>query len=283
MLRLASFGYLCEIKMEKVSIIMPLYNCEKFLKHSIQSVQNQTYDNWELIIVDDASTDNSLEEAQLLAEKDSHIHIHSLTQNKGVGYARNVAISFAKGRYLAFLDSDDLWAKHKLEKQIDFMQSDDIGLSHTGYAFIDEKGQLLPTGIIHVDQSVNLLRYLKTTQIGMSTVMIDRKKFPNISFPSDRRLSEDASTWVPLLRQGEYFHGMDEVLMLYRVRENQLSSNKIKMAKRTFQRYMNEDSIPFYKRLSCFFNYAYHGVEKRVTNNNLNQALILENFNCRAR
>ena len=269
--------------MKKVSIILPLYNCEKFLKYTVQSVQNQTYDNWELIIVDDASTDNSVQEAFLSAKEDKRIHLYESVNNQGAGAARNTAIKYADGDYLAFIDSDDLWAKNKLEKQVNFMESNNIGLSHTGYAYIDEKGKLLPTGIVHVDASVNLLKYLKTTQIGMSTVMIDRHKFPNISFPTDRLLSEDASTWVPLLRRGEYFHGMDEVLMLYRVRENQLSRNKIKMAKGTFHRYMNEESIPFYKRLTCFFSYAYHGVEKRVTNNNHDQNLILENFNCRAR
>lgn len=269
--------------MEKVSVIMPVYNCEKFLKHTLHSVQRQTYTNWELIVVNDASNDKSLDVILSFAKEDQRIKVYNHTQNLGVGIARNDAISQATGRYLAFLDADDLWSKHKLYKQISFMHNKDIGLSHTSYAFISEKGCLQPTGIVNVDERVNLLKYLKTTQIGMSTVMIDRNKFPNISFPVDRQLAEDASTWVPLLRRGEYFYGLNEVLMLYRIRSKQLSGNKVDMAKNTFQRYMNEDSIPFYKRLSCFFNYAYHGIEKRLTDNNLDQALILENFNCRAR
>ena len=269
--------------MEKVSVIMPVYNCEKFVKYAIHSVQNQTYPNWELIIINDASTDNSLDEVLKFAHEDKRIHVFDYVYNHGVGVCRNAGLSHARGRYVAFLDADDLWAKHKLEKQIAFMQEKDIGLSHTSFAYINEAGDLQPTGIVTVDEKVNLLKYLKTTQIGMSTVMIDRKKFPNIAFPEDRKLCEDASTWTPLLRRGEYFYGVNDVLMLYRVRDNQLSGNKFKMAKNTFLRYMNEESLPFYKRLSCFFNYAYHGVEKRVTNNNLDTKTILENFNCHRR
>jgi len=269
--------------MEKVSVIMPVYNCEKFLKYAIHSVQRQTNENWELIVIDDASSDASLDEVLKFAKQDKRIQVCSMTYNQGVGACRNIGIKHATGKYLAFLDADDLWSKHKLQKQVSFMQEHDYGLSHTGFAYINEKGQLMPTGIVRVDENVNLLKYMKTTQVGMSTVMIDRTKFPDVAFPEDRKLCEDATTWISLLRKGAYFHGVDDVLMLYRVRENQLSGNKLKMAKNTLYRYLNEKSIPFYQRPYCFLNYAYNGFAKRLSKNDLNQSVILDSFNCRER
>ena len=109
--------------MNKISVIMPLYNCEKFVKHSIASVQNQTYPNWELIIVNDASTDNSLAEAERFAAADERIKFLSVAENQGVSYCRNLAIEHATGDYITFLDSDDLWSKHKLERQLSFMEN----------------------------------------------------------------------------------------------------------------------------------------------------------------
>lgn len=269
--------------MEKVSVIMPVYNAGKFLKHSIHSVQLQTYDNWELLIVNDASTDESLAEAKSFAEKDSRIKVFDMHENLGVGACRNFAIARASGRYLAFLDADDLWSKRKLEKHVSFMQENDYALSHTSFAYIDEKGKFLPTGQVIVDRDVNMALYMKTTQIGMSSVMIDHQKIKEVRFPEDRKLCEDATTWMRYLRKGLLFHGLNDVLLLYRIRNKQLSGNKPKMALNTFKRYMKEKKIALYKRFYYFMHYAYNGLEKRLKAQDIDKAQIFKDFNCNQR
>ena len=266
--------------MDKVSVIVPVYNCQKFLKHTVHSVQNQTYTNWEMIIVDDASTDSSLSEAYRLAADEPRIKILRQPENKGVGACRNLAMSHAEGRFLAFLDSDDLWSREKLSKQIAFMKNNDYALSHTSYAFISSRGNVMSLGKVCVDDYVDLPKYMKTTQIGLSSVMIDREKIPTVLFPANRRLSEDAQVWMKLLREGQLFHGLDEVLTLYRVRSKQLSGNKFNMAQNTLRRYWEEKNLPAYKRLYYFLNYAFHGVEKRVNPAQLDIMQIKQNFNC---
>lgn len=271
----------CEkIRMCNVSVILPVYNCEKFLKHTVRSVQNQQYKNWELLIVNDASTDNSLAVAKTLAATDSRIKVFNMKQNQGVAACRNYALKKAAGRYVAFIDSDDLWASQKLNKQLLFMKKHHAALSHTGCLFMDENGDVMAKGQGTVDEKIDLEHYLKTTQIGMSTVMIDRAQIDDIHFPEDRKVCEDARVWVKYLRQGIPFYGLNEYLMMYRVRSNQLSKNKAKMALNTFVRYINEDTLPPYKRLECFGHYAINGFKKRMVKNKLNMAEIYRNFNC---
>lgn len=268
--------------MVNVSVILPVYNCRKFLKHSIQSVLNQTYENWELIVADDASSDGSAEEARRLAEGDSRIKVYTLPENKGVGACRNFAIEQAEGRYLAFLDADDLWAKNKLASQLLFMERKKAALSHTSYSFIDEKGRIMNKGQVDVDECIDLPAYMKTTQIGMSTVMIDRRQIETVLFPYDRELCEDARTWMHFLRRGQKFYGINSVLTLYRVRENQLSKNKAKMAENTLRRYWHERNLPAYKRLFYFMNYACNGVYKRFKQTTISPETAAL-FNCNQR
>lgn len=266
--------------MNKISVIMPVYNCEKFLKHTVRSVLEQTYENWELIIVDDASTDNSLLEARYYEAEDDRIKVFAMPQNSGVSACRNFALERADGDYVAFLDSDDLWSKYKLEKQLVFMQRHDAALSHTSYAFMNERGEVMKNGKVNVDVDVDLPRYMKTTQIGMSSVMIDRRKIPDVVFPKDRELCEDARVWMKFMREGHKFYGLNEVLLLYRVRDGQLSRNKVKMAQNTLRRYWNEKDLPAYKRLAYFLHYACNGIEKRICPAEFDASSVLESFNC---
>ena len=120
--------------MDKVSIILPLYNCEKYVKHTIESVLHQDYKNWELIVVDDASADKSLDEVWQYARQDSRIRVFSSVKNEGVATTRNTALKYVTGKYIAFIDADDLWAKNKLSSQIVFMKKHNAGLSHTSFA-----------------------------------------------------------------------------------------------------------------------------------------------------
>ena len=266
--------------MDKVSIILPVYNCEKYVRQTIESVLNQDYKNWELIIVNDASTDHSLEEITKYTEKDSRIKVHSLPINKGVASARNKALEHADGRYVAFIDADDLWAKNKLSSQIVFMRKHNAGLSHTSYGFLTEEGQLRNRGQVNVDECIDIKRYMQTSQIGMSTVMIDREKIKYIQFPADRKLCEDARLWMKYLREGKRFYGLNKILSLYRVRENQLSKRKDRMAWATFKRFMSEKSISPIERISCYISYAHNGIKKRAKKNIVDMKYIKDQFNC---
>lgn len=266
--------------MEKISIITPVYNCEKYLRHTIESVINQTYPNWELIIIDDASTDNSLQEAMRYAKQDKRIQVHQYIYNQGVSICRNTGIKNATGDYVAFLDADDLWAADKLEKQLAFMKTHNADFSHTAYAFMNDDGEVMKKGKAKVSPVVGLKDYMKTTQIGMSSVMYNRRHIPDLRFPSDRMLCEDARVWMHYMRKGYHFYGLNQVLSLYRIRPHQLSHNKFKMATNTLRRYIAENNVPQYKKLFYFINYAYNGIKKRLRPSQLDMQEIYQNFNC---
>lgn len=267
--------------MDKVSIILPLYNCEKYVGHTIESVLNQDYKNWELIVMDDASTDKSLNKALEYAHKDSRIKVYSSVTNKGVGPTRNSAIKYARGRYLAFIDADDLWAKNKLSSQIFFMKKHNAGLSHTAFACLTEDGHVRSHGQVNVDECIDMKRYMKTSQIGMSTVMIDREKVKDVQFPNDRKLCEDARLWMKYLRRGEKFYGLNKILLLYRIRSNQLSRHKHKMAWHAFKRFMSETSISPVERISCYAVYAKNALKKYKSKSHVDMAYIKDQFNCK--
>lgn len=271
------------MNMDKVSIILPLYNSEEYIGQTIESVLNQDYKNWELIIMNDASTDKSLDIVNEYARSDSRIHVYSLPENKGVGPARNAAIKYAQGRYLAFIDADDLWAENKLSRQIFFMRKHNAGLSHTAFACLTKDGYLRNSGPINVDECIDMKRYMKTSQIGMSTVMIDREKIKETKFPDDRKLCEDARLWMQYLRQGEKFYGLNEILSLYRLRPGQLSRHKHKMAWSAFKRFMSEKSISPLERISCYALYARNALKKYHDKRVVDVNYIKNHFNCKLR
>ena len=184
-----SYKKLKGFDVDKVSIIMPLYNNEKFVQSAIDSVRRQTYPKWELIVVDDASTDGSFDIANRMAQKDRRIKVFQLPNNSGVAAARNFGINLSDGRYIAFLDSDDMWGKNKLKTQLFFMKKRQIPLSHTAYAYMNEQGSVMPLGYGKVNCLIGLEQYMKTTQINASTVMIDRVKIPYFSFPQFSHLA----------------------------------------------------------------------------------------------
>lgn len=267
--------------MDKVSIILPLYNCEKYIGHTIESVLNQDYTNWELIIMNDASTDNSLNEAFKYAEKDPRIKLYSSIVNNGVATTRNEAMKYATGKYMAFIDADDLWAKNKLSSQLFFMKKHNAGLSHTSFAYLTEDGHIRERGLVNVDECVDMKCYMKTSQICMSTVMIDRDKIKKIRFPNDRKLCEDARLWMDYLREGEKFYGLDKILLLYRIRPNQLSRHKPKMAWLALKRFMSEKSLSPMERICCYAAYTKNAIKKYEGKNTVDVAFIKKQFNCR--
>lgn len=255
--------------MQKVSVIVPAYNSSKFIKETIRSVQNQTYKNWELLITDDASTDDTYQILLHEARNDERIKIIRNKENRGPGFSRNKAIEQATGRYLAFLDSDDLWREDKLAKQIFFMEKNHYPISHTSYGFINEKGKPMSVGSCQALPEIDLHTYMKFPQLRPSATIVDTKLAGPVEFPNSRVLGEDIDAWLKLLKNGNKSYGIQENLAFYRVRKNQLSANKAKMALQQFKRYSKEKSVPFYKRMYYWACYASNAVYIRISQNKM--------------
>lgn len=212
---------------ELISIITPTYNCAKFIGKTIESVLNQTYQNWEMIIVDDASKDNT--EEVVSTYKDERIKYIKLEENGGAAKARNRAMEEAKGNYMAFVDSDDLWKSDKLEKQIKYMKENNYNFCCTAYEQIDEEGNKLDR-IIKTKKKADYNRILLDCPVGNSTVMYNVDKLGKFEVPNIRKRNDDA-LWLQILKKEKYIYGMDEVLMEYRIRQNSISSNKLDLVK----------------------------------------------------
>ncbi|WP_105618950.1 glycosyltransferase family 2 protein [Vallitalea okinawensis] len=218
-----------------ISIITPTYNCGKFISETIESVLNQSYQNWEMIILDDCSTDNTKEVVAKYSKVDSRIKYYLFESNSGAARARTKAMELAKGKYNAFLDSDDLWTEDKLERQLYFMKKNNYAFTCTAYEQIDEIGNLLNKKIqtkIKTDYNGVLL----SCPIGNSTVMYDVERLGKFTVPNIRKRNDDA-LWLQILKKEKHIYGMSEVLMRYRVRTNSISSNKIGLIKYHWQLY----------------------------------------------
>ena len=243
-----------------VSIIMPMYNAGKFLSKSIESVLEQTYQNWELLLIDDGSKDDSIDIALAFTEKDSRIFLLKNEQNMGIAKTRNKGIEASKGQYIAFLDSDDIWDREKLEKQIRFMQENDYVITFTAYELMDENSNRMHKEI-RVPQSVDYKTLLKGNVLGCLTVIINREKLGfDIRMSGERH--EDYVLWLSILKKGITAYGIDEVLAMYRKSSTSLSGNKFKAAKWTWNIYRNIEKIPFPKAIYYFINYAINGIKK---------------------
>ena len=245
-----------------VSIITPVYNAERFIEQTIKSVQNQSYTNWEMILVDDLSDDNSQEIIKKVQELDNRIKYIRVKENSGAAVARNTAIENAKGRYIAFLDSDDLWKYNKLEKQINFMKQNNYGFTFTSYELMGEDGQNL-NKIVQVPQKINYDGLLKNTIIGCLTVIIDRKIVGDFTMPLLRK-GQDTATWLKILRNYEYAYGINENLANYRLVKGSISSNKIDALKRTWNTYRNVEHLSLIKSCYVFSCYVINAVKKRI-------------------
>jgi len=243
-----------------VSIITPSYNSACFISETIESVMNQTYINWEMIIVDDCSTDNSVGIIEEYVKKDARIKLFKLGENSGAAIARNKALENASGRFIAFLDSDDLWMPDKLEKQIKFMLKNEYVFTFTSYQSFSKKHGIK---VIRVPRKINYQQYLKNTIIGCLTVILDKKKLGNIEM-LDIKTRQDMVLWLSILKKGYDAYGLDKVLSQYRVVSNSISSNKIKMSKNVWNVYRKIEQLSFVKSSWCFVNYIYNAIKKRI-------------------
>lgn len=226
-----------------VSIIMPTYNCAKFIGKTIESVIAQTYENWELIIVDDCSKDNT--EEVVSKYKDNRIKYHKLENNSGAAVARTEAMKKARGSYMSFLDSDDLWKKDKLEKQLEFMNKNNYNFTCTEYEQIDEEGNKL-NKVIKVKKRADYNRILLDCPVGNSTVMYNVEKLGKFEVPNIRKRNDDA-LWLQILKKEKYIYGMPDILMEYRIRSNSISSNKLSLVKYHWQLYREIEHLSVFR------------------------------------
>lgn len=248
--------------MDLVSIITPVYNSDKFISETIQSILNQSYTNFELIVIDDYSKDNTVEIVKTFSEKDSRVKLIQLELNSGAAGARNIGLENSKGRFIAFCDCDDIWFENKLEYQIHFMLEKSIPISFTSYQLINEKGESMNKVINAIDK-ITYLEYLKNTIIGMSTSIIDTSLVKEIRF-ENIRTRQDTMLWITLLKRGYVAYGIKEVLVKYTVRSNSISANKFKAASKVWDLYYNMEKMGLFKSSYYFLFYAFNAIKKRL-------------------
>ncbi|GAA0746447.1 glycosyltransferase family 2 protein [Clostridium oceanicum] len=222
------------IKIESlISIIMPAYNCEKYIEDAINSVILQTYNSWELIVIDDGSKDNTVNIIKELCNKDYRIRFYKNEKNLGVSETRNKGISLANGQWIAFLDSDDMWEVSKLEKQMIILNKMGAEFVFTGSSFINESGNYY-NGIFEVPKKVNYKKLRIHNVISCSSVLLKKRFFKNIKMEKDD-MHEDYAVWLRILRTGVEAYGINEPLLIYRISRNSKSGNKIKTIKMTYK------------------------------------------------
>jgi glycosyltransferase, family 2 len=248
-----------EIEKEKVSIIVPMYNAEKFIGKTIESVLAQTYQNWEMLIMNDVSTDNSLAIVSMYAKKDERIKIVNTEKNVGVVKGRNFLIDLASGKYIAFLDADDYWHNEKLEKQIKFMKEKNASISCTEYTRVKENEEKINDVIIKEEISYNDM--LKNNYLGCLTVIYDAKKIGKRYF-KELEKNEDYVLWLEIVKDVNTIYGLKENLAYYRVLDNSRSSNKVKTAKVRWEIYRKIEKLSLLKSIYYFLHYAIRAVLK---------------------
>lgn len=245
-----------------VSIIMPCYNAERYIAQSIESVLAQTYYNWELLITDDGSTDQSVRIVTKYCMDDDRIKLLVPDTHNGIAKTRNLSISRAKGRFIAFLDSDDLWTENKLDTQVKFMTDNNIGFCYSDYELIDDNGRKR-NKIIKNAGIMGYKDYAKNTIIGCSTVMLDRDIVGDTRMPLNNT-SEDMALWLKIMRKGIRAYPIGEVLLQYRTTKFSASSKKIKAALDVWQVYRFNEKMSLIESIGNFVCYAYNAIKKRI-------------------
>ena len=225
---------------KKVSIVIPIHNAEAFILDTVACVKAQTYEDWELLLVENGSTDSTLEilESYIRRNPDERMRLFSI-DGKCAAAGRNFGVDQSKGRYLSYLDADDIWEKDKLEKQVQFMQQKNAAFSFTGYEFADELA--VGTGkVVRVPETLSYRQALSNTTIFTTTVMFDTRKIDKELLMMPKIKSEDTALWWKILRNGYTAYGLDENLVLYRRPGKSLSSNKLEALRRIWNLYRNE-------------------------------------------
>lgn len=238
-----------------VSVIMPTYNSGKTLQRSVDSILNQTYSNLELLITDDCSKDDTAELIRRIEATDSRVHATLLTSNFGPGYARNEAIGRAKGRYIAFCDSDDRWFPDKLERQIAFMDEKKCALSYTSYLVCDEHDN--DVGIVVAPEKMDLSMLKRDNKIGCLTAVYDTALLGQKYFMPTLRKRQDWALFLTILKSCGVAYGITDPLAYYRDMSGSISSNKFSLVKynvRVYQQILGYSKLKSYSYfMFCFF------------------------------
>ena len=252
-----------ENDIEKVSIITPCYNAEDYIKSTYKALKDQTISNWEWIVVDDCSTDDSYKILTELSQEDKRVKVFKNSENSGAAVTRNICLNNAKGRYLAFLDCDDLWKKDKLEKQIDFHRKNHSQFTYHDYELVDAIGVHIKNQVCPKKMTARDL--LKFNPFATSSVFIDRDLIEKhqIRFKEHLRRRQDYLFWYDAIKASREAFGMPDVLSSYRlIGASSLSANKKKMAVIQWKLYRKEFGLNFISSCYYFFHYALHGIKK---------------------
>ena len=250
---------------ELSSIIVPVYNAERHLAETIACVRAQTCREWELLLVEDGSADGSLAEIRRCMEEtgDPRIRLICQPSNMGAARARNRGLAEARGRYIAYLDADDLWVPEKLEKELRFLRDRDAAFAFTGYEFADGQGR--GTGkVVHVPETLSYRQALSNTTIFTTTVMFDTEKIPKEELEMPRVKSEDTALWFRVLRNGYTAYGLNENLVKYRRSGKSLSSNKLEAVRRIWNLYRKSEGLGFWESAYHFCFWAVRAVRRRI-------------------
>lgn len=219
-----------------ISVIIPLYNSERYIKETLESVINQTYRNIEVIIIDDNSNDSGLDIVKNYCKNDNRIRYYSNEKNSGVSFSRNRGVNLSWGEWIAFIDSDDKWEKNKIEEQVKLASEKKGEFIFTGSSFIDESDKKYP-GIYSVPESIGYNELLKSNYISCSSVLIKKKYLLKYPFGRDD-IHEDYSCWLKVLREESVVAlGVQKPLLIYRISKKSKSGNKIKSAKMVYGSY----------------------------------------------
>lgn len=254
-----------------VSIIVPVHNAENFIGDTIDCVRGQSYKNWELILIEDGSTDHTMDRMKVYLEeiRDERIRLVERKigspeeKSFGAARARNLGLSLAKGRYIAYLDADDRWRGDKLELELAFLREKQAGFVFTGYEFGDEKAE--GTGkVVHVPETLSYEQALANTTIFTSTVMMDTEKIDKALMEMPYIKSEDTASWWKILKTGVTAYGLDENLVIYRRAGKSLSSNKIEALRRIWNLYRQAAGLSVFASACHFVPWAYRAVKRRV-------------------
>lgn len=242
-----------------VSVIMPAYNVECYIEQSIRSVMSQTHRNLELIVIDDCSTDNTLEIVKAMSDADERITVIENDENLGVAMTRNRGFAAARGEWVALLDSDDVWHEDKLEKQLRVAMRTGCDIVYCSYAMIDEGGRIFSEYI--VPESTTYDEMLRESTISCSTALLSRRIFETEQFPHGF-YHEDYVYWLRLLKMGYTAAASSELLAEYRVVKDSRSYNKLNAAKMRWNIYRKVEGLSLRRSISAFCSYSVRGFAK---------------------
>lgn len=243
-----------------ISVIMPAYNADRFIAEAIRSVQGQTHQNWELLVLDDGSVDDTCPVVAEIAREDPRIRLIKNEKNMGVARTRNRGFDLCKGQYIALLDADDLWQPEKLSRQLELLEKSGADLVYCSYGIIDVRGEACCNDFI-VPGEICFESALVRQVISCSTALLRSALVQNNRFPTEY-YHEDLVFWLQLLKAGYVARGCVEVLAAYRISAGARASNKGKSALNRWRVYRDCLKIPFFRRLRVFAGYALQGLKK---------------------